>query len=63
MTIAEAEKKCDELQKQIKIIKEEYLMSEGYAKYMGEQEIKPVYDEWNKLMSLINKTKNETKLT
>ena len=60
MTITDARKRCDELQEQIKVIKEEYLMSEGYAKYMGEQEIKPIYDEWNKLMSLITKAEKET---
>ena len=60
MTITEARKKCDELQEQIKVVQEEYLMAEGYAKYMGEQEVKSIYYEWNKLMTLITKTENET---
>ena len=60
MTITEARKKCDELQEQIKVVQEEYLMAEGYAKYMGEQEIKPIHDEWSKLMTLITKAENET---
>ena len=60
MTITEARKRCDELQRQIEVIQKEYLMAEGYAKYMGEQKIKPIYDEWNKLMTLITKAENET---
>ena len=59
LTITDARKKCDELQLQIKAIQEDYLFSEGYAKYLGEKEIKPLYDEWDKLMALINKTENE----
>ena len=62
MTIKEARKRCNELQIQIEIIKEKYLMSDGYAKYLGEQEIKPLYDEWNKLIILITKSENEIHL-
>jgi len=62
MTIADAKKKCDELQEQIKVVRKDYLFSEGYAKYLGEKEIKPLHDEWSKLMSLISKTENETEL-
>jgi hypothetical protein len=50
------------LQKQIKAIKEEYLFSEGYAKYLKEQKIKPVYNEWTELMLLIKKAENETNI-
>lgn len=62
MTIAEAEKKCDELRKQIKAIREKYFMGEGLAKYTKESEIKPLNDEWDELITLIDKTKNETNL-
>ena len=42
MTITEARKRCDKLQEQIKAIGKEYIMAEGYDKYMGEQEIKTI---------------------
>ena len=55
MTIINARKTCDELQAQIKIVEENYILSEGYAKYVGEKEVEPLYNEWSNLMSLINK--------
>ena len=60
MTITEAKKKCDKLQKQIKAIQEEYFCAEGLAKYEKELKIKPIQDEWNELITLISKTENET---
>jgi len=62
MTITEAKEKCEELQKQITIIQEKYIMADGYAKYCGEQEIKPFYNEWNKLQTLICKAEDETEI-
>ena len=62
MTITEAEKRCDELLIQIKAVRKKYFMCEGLAKFERDLEIKPLNDEWNKLITLIDKVKNETEL-
>ena len=63
MTILEAEKECRRLQEEISCINEKYYGGDGtLVRIMKEKEIKPLYDEWNRLMLLIDKAKKETKI-
>lgn len=63
MTILEAEKECENLQRKISTIEESYFMGDGtLVRMMKEKEIKPLRDEWNKLITLIDKVKNETNI-
>ena len=61
MTIAKAEKRCEELSKQILAIRKEYDFG-GYAKYCGEQKTKSLEEELDKLLSAIIKAKETTEI-
>lgn len=61
MTIAEAEKRCKELNEQIFVIRQEYDFG-GYAVYCGQIMIKPLYEELTKLVLAIDKAKETTEI-
>lgn len=61
MTIAEAKARCNELSKKINIIRKESCF-DGWTKYVGWKEIKPLQDELNKLVKAIIRAENETEI-
>jgi len=61
MTITEAEKRCEELDKQISAIKKEYDF-DGWAKHCGRIETKPLKEELYKLLTAVIKAKETTEI-
>jgi len=61
MTIVEAEKRCEELNKQIFDIRQEYDFG-SYARYCGDIKMKPLNEELYKLVVAIGKAKETTKI-
>jgi len=61
VTIIEAEKRCEELNKQILTIKKEYDF-DGWAKHCGQIKIKPLTEELCKLLTAVIKAKEITEI-
>ena len=59
MTITEARKRCDELGEQMDAVDVKHGSTYDFtSRYNKEQEIKPLYKEWNKLAMAIKKTED-----